>query len=203
MPHRRQLMLDRGEALFTVAHDRGRPFEVQVGNSTVTAVGTVFDIKRNLDQVTVTVTDGIVDVRPLAVRLEDPSNPVVAVAPWPATHLAKGQEMTLKEEGGAPRVTVADVGAITGWRDGRLEYRHTPLKYVVSDVNRYFKVQIMVGDTAAAELAYSGAIFASQPVKEWLRALESIFPVTVVQTDAEHVLIRSRTDTESKGPATP
>ncbi|MEH3160166.1 MAG: FecR domain-containing protein [Sphingomonas taxi] len=41
---RRQLALERGEALFEVAHDRSRPFVVQTPFGAVTAVGTAFDV---------------------------------------------------------------------------------------------------------------------------------------------------------------
>ena len=43
---RRRVSLERGQALFTVAPDRSRPFVVEAGEASVTAIGTVFDVRR-------------------------------------------------------------------------------------------------------------------------------------------------------------
>ena len=54
-----------GEALFTVAKEVARPFEVRVGEWLVKAVGTVFAVRGgDVDVVHVTVTEGMVEMRP-------------------------------------------------------------------------------------------------------------------------------------------
>ena len=57
----RRLELERGQALFDVADD-GRPFVVVAGDTSITAVGTVFDVRRHSDGVKVTLVSGVVDV---------------------------------------------------------------------------------------------------------------------------------------------
>ena len=49
----RRLQLYPGEAYFAVQSDQKRPFVVRVGSLNVTAVGTAFDVKRELDRVSV------------------------------------------------------------------------------------------------------------------------------------------------------
>src|SRR5262249_32846254 len=56
----RRLRLLRGEALFTVAPDPGKPFEVQAANSLTRAIGTAFSVHLEGRQVDVTVTQGTV-----------------------------------------------------------------------------------------------------------------------------------------------
>jgi transmembrane sensor len=58
----RELHLLEGEALFTVAHDTTRPFEVHVGEAVVRAVGTQFNIRRDVRDTTVSVLEGAVHV---------------------------------------------------------------------------------------------------------------------------------------------
>ena len=66
--HVRSLTIERGEAYFEVRHEPDRPFEVQAAAVRVTAVGTAFNVARRNGRVTVTVTEGTVDV----VRLSRP-----------------------------------------------------------------------------------------------------------------------------------
>ncbi len=61
-PGRVVLALDRGRARFEVAPRPERPFEVQVGEVTVTVVGTVFAVERVADRIGVSVERGTVRV---------------------------------------------------------------------------------------------------------------------------------------------
>ena len=56
----------RGEALFRVHHDAGRPFRVYTDDAIVQAVGTQFDVYRRDDGTVVSVLEGRVDVTPAA-----------------------------------------------------------------------------------------------------------------------------------------
>src|SRR5690606_20728867 len=59
---RRRIRLDRGEAMFEVAHDADRPFVVVAGDTRVQALGTVFIVRRTGDDVVVTLVKGRVAV---------------------------------------------------------------------------------------------------------------------------------------------
>jgi transmembrane sensor len=66
---RRVIFLERGEAWFAVAHNPTRPFTVLAGGGAITAIGTQFDVRRELDaagadRVIVTVDNGTVEVGP-------------------------------------------------------------------------------------------------------------------------------------------
>ena len=58
----RTVTLLSGEALFQVAHDTLRPFEVKTGDTTIRAVGTQFDVDSRTAGTTVTVVEGKVAV---------------------------------------------------------------------------------------------------------------------------------------------
>ncbi|MBC7366877.1 MAG: FecR domain-containing protein, partial [Undibacterium sp.] len=57
-PHERRVELVAGEAHFTVAHDRTRPFIVSAGGVAVRAVGTAFNVRLATTAVEVLVTEG-------------------------------------------------------------------------------------------------------------------------------------------------
>jgi len=61
-PAKREIELLRGQALFRVAKDRTRPFEVLSGQTRVLATGTQFDVYRRTSGTTVTVLEGSVAV---------------------------------------------------------------------------------------------------------------------------------------------
>lgn len=187
---KRVVFFEQGDALFTVAHNRDRPFQVIAGGGTVTAVGTQFNVKHSVDQVTVTVTEGAVEVTPLEDAETSAKNHQAAAA-WGRSRVSRGEQLTFEDDGSSSGVGKADARRATAWRQGRLEYLHVPLKYVVADVNRYFSQQVVLGDTVAGQLEFTGTVFQNQPLSEWLRALESIFEVRVSQTDEQHVLIQS------------
>src|SRR5690606_5816750 len=60
---RRYIVLERGEAHFTVAKDAGRPFIVHAGGKVIQAVRTAFNVKLQSDnQVALVVTEGRVAI---------------------------------------------------------------------------------------------------------------------------------------------
>jgi len=86
---RRSVHLARGEAYFDVAKDPSRPFVVSVGDRTITAVGTAFNVYRRGDETRVTVLEGKVEVArraPAQVKAVPPVKKAVPAAgsPLPA-----------------------------------------------------------------------------------------------------------------------
>src|SRR3546814_4975632 len=59
---RRDIEFRPGRAMFDVAHDASRPFGVDAGVGTVTALGTRFQVQRNEDRVSVTLLEGAVGI---------------------------------------------------------------------------------------------------------------------------------------------
>lgn len=189
---RRVVLLGPGEAFFQVAHNTHRPFIVVASGAVITAVGTQFNVRSDLNRVTVTVTEGAVDVAPSQARPQDrpePPNP----GHWVGARLSQGQELTYGAELARAVISKADPGA-TEWVSGRLQYRNLPLPNVVADVGRYVNREITL-DEGAAECEFTGTVDRDR-VDDWLHALEKIFPLEVIQTDRAHVLIRSRPGAE-------
>ncbi len=62
-PSERAVRLLNGQAIFTVAHGQPAPFRVYAGDKIVTAVGTVFDVRIDGEQVRVSVIEGAVRYR--------------------------------------------------------------------------------------------------------------------------------------------
>jgi transmembrane sensor len=197
-PARRAIFLEEGEALFTVTKNRSRPFTVVAAGGSVTAVGTKFDVRSDLNRVTVTVTDGAVDVAPSDPSVATPTmgagvrsnlSELPRHASWTPARVAKGETITYTESGERGVVAAAEPGA-TEWVSGQLQYRQVPLKYVAADVQRYLDKTIVLADDATGEYEFTGTIDQLE-INDWLNALEKIFPLDVTQSD-DRILIQSR-----------
>jgi transmembrane sensor len=124
---RRDVDLEAGQALFTVAHDRRRPFVVRAGQSTVTAVGTVFEVARRGAEADVVLVEGVVDVRPTA----GSARPV---------RMTAGEQASVR--GAVAAVARVNVANETSWTQGQIVLRDTPLREGVAQVNRYLTDKI-------------------------------------------------------------
>ena len=194
----RTILLNSGEALFDVEHDPKCPFTVIAGDGAITAVGTEFSVRRTLDRVTVQVAEGAVNVQPRDALASVPWPKVTEVSniSWPDAKLAQGQEVTYRGNQSRTPVESEDSRVATEWLDGRREYHHEPLAYLIADINRYVEEPIEM-DPDVGELQFSGLVYESQ-VKTFLQDLEIIFPVKVSRTAQNHILIQARDGVESK-----
>ncbi|MEY4931681.1 MAG: hypothetical protein RLZZ403_1, partial [Pseudomonadota bacterium] len=164
---RRQLWQTKGEVLFTVSEDPARPFVVETPAGSVRAVGTAFNINAMADVAVISVVKGII-------RVElDPQRPV---APGGASlgstrELSADQQISLGVGQILEDVHSANSEDVLGWRSGRFVYSGAALSRVIEDVNRYADTQVKLGDRAAGELLFTGAIQCTQ-FDSWLSSLE-------------------------------
>lgn len=121
---RRRVDLENGQALFTVAHDTQRPFVVHAGDAQVTAVGTVFDVRRLGDGANVTLVSGIVEV----------------AGGGKAQRMSAGNRALVTDRG--TRTAPVDVVAETSWTESRIVFQDRPLREAVAEVNRYLTAKI-------------------------------------------------------------
>jgi transmembrane sensor len=171
----RKVVLDRGEALFKVARDPSRPFDVQAAGTTVRAVGTEFSVRvREAEEtptgqkgVEVLVRAGRVAIDPPAPKTSEPA----AVPPKLST-LSAGEAITVT----AKRVHVhkvadADVSRKLSWVEGRLWFERQRLADVVAEFNRYNRRQMVIADPSIADLRIAGGFEATDP-DSFIAALE-------------------------------
>ncbi len=152
---RRTVQLVHGQALFAVAHDAARPFVVEAADRTVTALGTVFEVRLDPGRMEVTLVDGKVAVnRPRSGHSEQPA----------ATVLRPGEELVV-ELGMAQRVEKVDVGVKLRWRDGFVEFADAPLGEAVVEINRYSVQQVTIADEQLARQHISGVFRTGDPAR--------------------------------------
>jgi transmembrane sensor len=180
VPGRREIVLLDGQALFRVAKDPGRPFVVRAGGRTVTALGTVFDVRLDQGRVRVTLLEGRVAIRPAA------AGPRSADA---GEILRPRQQFV--EQGAGPVVRPVDVGKATSWTQGRLYLEDQPLSQAVEEMNRYAHRPIVLTDPSLASLRVNG-MFRTDNQTGFVAALQATLPIDARTDDQGRVLLQRR-----------
>ncbi len=185
----RYIVLESGEAYFQVAHDRSRPFIVNVGGTTVRAVGTAFNIRRSAERVVVTVSEGIVDVQRATDNTSAEGTPSADRGPARSVRLSAGEEVVLALREIKPlTVKPADPEAATAWKSGRLEFVDEPLSGVIATINRYSRREVVITSRELGKLTLTGSVMDNH-IDEWLISLQDILPMTVVTVSESTVLL--------------
>lgn len=193
LPHSRNVVLQRGEAYFKVTRETQRPFTVHAGSTTVTDIGTAFDVERVLGGIVVAVAEGVVQistkVSSSSTVREGRGSGMISTPEM--IQLKAGQRLALEPFNNVPAITGVNPTWVAGWRQGRLAYVDEPLAGVVADLSRYSARRIIVNDPGVANLRVTGIVFIDN-VDNWLASLEATFPVRVARDDNGTVLIERR-----------
>lgn len=144
--HQRRLHLVRGEALFDVAHDPGRPFRVTAGNGRIEALGTRFQVWRHAGRIDVTLLQGTVEVERAGIDRRVRMTPGTQATYWLAPEAA---DIALRR---------VDTEVASAWTHGRLLFRNTPLSEFIAEVNRYGGRPLFLADATLADAPISGTL---------------------------------------------
>jgi transmembrane sensor len=167
--HTRRVFLEQGRAFFRVAKIPNRPFQVQADGTTVRAVGTEFGVERQQQGVIVTVAEGRVAV---ISTIEDSRARQSSSRPSGATPIgssqeratvlvAAGEQVSIESSGSAEPVHKVDSGRELAWAEGRLVFDNDDIATVISQFNRYNRIQLHVTDPTFAKRRVSGTFDAS------------------------------------------
>jgi transmembrane sensor len=165
---RREVWLDAGEAFFEVTHDAARPFVVNAGSHRVTVLGTKFSVRRDGDQVQVSVLEG-------RVRLDDRGRPSAAKADV----LRAGAIARTADAGVLIRqATPEHVEDGLSWRTGVLVFDQVTLAQAVSEFNRYNTRQLVLADPTVSEIRIGGRLQA-RSINGFTRLLQRTYGLTI------------------------
>jgi len=180
---RREVVLARGEALFTVAHDIRRPFDVSAADTVVRAVGTAFSVRlSDQRQVDVIVTEGRVAIDPPDDSL-DSKLPQSIALPTLST-LTAGETVTVKARHlNVKKIATDDMTRKLAWTQGRLWFDRVTLADAVLEFNRYNRRQLVIDDPEIATL-HIGGTFDATDLESFVAALQS-FGIRTVPPPAE------------------
>ena len=179
--HERRVALTSGVAFFSVAKNPSRPFVVRVGDKEVRVVGTKFEIRRDPDDMRISVVEGTVKVMQ-APELATSSEVRVLTA---------GQEVTIALVGPIPDAQLMPHGEPAAWRYGRLVYVDAPLKDIVADANRYSREPIKIADEGVANMRVS-VTYPSDQTEEMVAVLARSLSLEIEHPASGGIVLKSK-----------
>lgn len=193
-PSGRRILLDFGEIFVVVANDPGRTLAIRAGDRVVTALGTKFSVHLSGHRLEIAVAEGRVAVSDDDIRFPRQAE---SLARFEAEGLVldagsvatfEQDEQTVQED------SIGEVERLQSWRNGRVRFEDQTLMEVMSEVNRYSRVKVLIEDSTIADLRISAVLNLDQvemtgQVELLLSSLEDIHPIEVVRHPDRFVLI--------------
>jgi len=172
--------LVRGEALFRIKHDAGRPFVVTAANHRITDLGTSFLVRETDDRLKVALLEG-------RARLESESaqgkpKRVAILMPGDEAN-ATSQDMLVS------RKPIPELESEAAWRRGILVFHRVSIAYAADELNRYNQKKIVVADTAAGARVFSATLKTSDPAA-FARMAHDFLGLRIQAVESEIVISR-------------
>ncbi|HXI85900.1 MAG TPA: FecR domain-containing protein [Parvularculaceae bacterium] len=187
---KRRVFLKRGEAFFNVRKGDARAFVVASGDAVVRVTGTKFNIHNGPAGVTVSVAEGIVEVR----RKGEPGKEARESA---ERRLSAGEQVAVpRHEMALASVAETPPSTVGIWRSGRLNYNGAPLREVIADANRYSRVPIVVADKKLLNLTLVAA-FRTDQIDAMIDGLPEILPLEIDRSRRDRIVLRARVEYSS------
>lgn len=162
----RQISLEKGQAFFKVHRDVTRPFDVIIGQSKVTVLGTSFNINFGGKFIKLAVKTGKVMFTPNAVST--------------ASVLVAGQ--ALNYDLVLQRIEMGNGANANAWITKQLEFVDMPLEEVCNQLSAYYNIKIVFHDRKHSSKKFN-ANFKDSSLEEILAVLKQTYKIKIETND--------------------
>lgn len=170
----RQVQLERGQAMFAVAHVADSRFVVQAGQTEITVTGTRFVVSRLAEGVQVAVLQGSVLVG--------------ASGAGHQIRLQRGEQLVTAADGRPiGDKTQLPLDYLPDWVSGRLRFQQATLTEFLQALQPYLQKRIVFNQAELSGLQISTALSASQ-AETVLQTLPAAYPLRLIETEQQYQL---------------
>jgi ferric-dicitrate binding protein FerR (iron transport regulator) len=166
---KRQVTL-KGEGFFAITPDKTKPFSIDANNTTVTVVGTTFNVKTTENRTEVIVETGIVEVARQTNKVRIIHN-----------------QKAIVTGNSAPIAESNNDGLYTYYRSGEFICNNTPLFKLVNILNEAYNVQISFSDEELGARVIN-TTFHNEPIDEIVDVICQTFNLKAVKNGKNIVL---------------
>lgn len=160
-----------GEAFFSVAHDKTKPFIIYVNDVTIKVVGTSFNVKSMNGNTEVIVETGIVEV--IHKKKE------ISLHPNEKILVKKDENVLAKEK---------ETGELYNYyRTKEFECDNTPLWELIQVLNQAYNVNIVIENKGLRNLPLT-TTFNNESLDKILEIIQQTFNISVTKSDSEIIL---------------
>ena len=177
--NKREVLLKKGEAYFTVAKDKQRPFEVVAAKSSVRAVGTEFNVALLNHKLTLDVTEGIVEFKTKTVT----DNLLTS-------KVTQGEAINFHSGDSKLVIQPANAARISAWKARKIYFSADTLEDAIAEYNRYTRKKIVILHDDLKHQKISG-VFNIDDTDTFIFSLEQLLDVRVERHQGK-VLIMKR-----------
>lgn len=173
----RDMSLTRGQAFFKIHKNPEMPFVVNINHSSVTVLGTSFNIDRRNGQIAVNVSTG-------KVRFQaHQNNDAITILP-------AGTGVVFYEAEGKVVKLNTPVQNNKAWLTHELNFVDTPLPEVFSQLEDCYKIKIGINGSIARSKKLN-ASFSDSPLKDILEILQETYPIKIKKVSNDSLLIQT------------
>lgn len=170
---KRQVILKSGTAYFKISKDSAHPFEINCQQTTVTVLGTAFEIKNENNHTYVSVNEG-------KVRFTTPSGTSILTAGMFADYNAENQ--SLNTSSGFSKNT-------TAYATKQLSYNGSSLQEVIKDLKRYYPAYSIEVPPSIAQCKISGDYNLEEGLQNILLVLAATLNAELEFSEKQHSAI--------------
>ncbi|KAB5486041.1 MULTISPECIES: FecR family protein [Flagellimonas] len=166
----------KGEAFFDVAHNPEKPFVVSTDNGMkIQVLGTVFNVRSYPEDLNVetTLVSGKVKV------VEERDKKTVVLNPSQRATYVKNEDKLIVDN--------VQTENFTAWREGKLIYDETPIRQVIGDLKRKYRIAFSVESPEIMDYKYTGE-FDNLSIEQIMDLFEVSSPILYKMKDNQITL---------------
>ena len=162
-----------GEAFFEVKHDASRPFVVEAAGTSVTVLGTRFNVREEEDKVITTLVEGSVQFS----------------AGDCDKKLVPGEELCYNINSGKYNLYATDIQLNTAWVTGRYIYNNMKFNDLLQKLSHIYKIPILITKSSDSfNKTVSASFLYDEPLVDILSALENELNFSFKEGDGKIII---------------
>ncbi|WP_448701973.1 FecR family protein [Mucilaginibacter sp. AW1-3] len=173
----REISLIKGQAFFKIHRDTTHPFVVQINHSSVTVLGTSFNINKSDNKIVLNVNTGKVKFRPSANEAE-------------GSILFAGTGIVYYETEGKQVILNSFDHNDHAWLTHQLYFVDASLTDVCKQLESYYKVKIALAGNISAFKKFN-ATFKDNKLSEIMDVLKETYPIKIERLDDTSIVVQS------------